>query len=327
MRRTFYSFVLLGCLLQSPTLPAQTEQSVRDISADLELLLDEAINEQQPVAEQSAITQFLTALAEFNQDALNTLYDRDALASIQVSYPISLPANAAVIYSIALPESLVHLVQRDSAIQIYQVEVSQERLARSIRYYLQELQISSSFNGMERGSSELYRWIAQPYLDDLREAGIQDLVFITTDTLRPLPLSTLFDGRRYLVDDFSVTVSLGGVVGEGLASGLPELPSDAGFEITTLRDELVLSQSRRLVDSRNSILPLLSNHLPTRASTNLVSLWPGSTAAREQLVDSMTSALEDGAEHAAALRAAQLQLKSSSRFGHPYYWGSYLLVQ
>ena len=65
---------------------------------------------------------------------------------------------------------------------------------------------------MERASAGIFRWVVQPYLNDVRQAGIEKLVFVSSDTLAPLPFATLFDNRRYLIDDFEVLRSFGKVV-------------------------------------------------------------------------------------------------------------------
>ena len=79
-----------------------------------------------------------------------------------------LPSNAEV-YSFAFDEKFVHLVRQESSVHVYEVEVTADRLATAIKYYVQELQISSSFNSMERCSTELYRWLVQPYAAELQQ--------------------------------------------------------------------------------------------------------------------------------------------------------------
>ena len=218
---------------------------------------------------------------------------------------------------------------------MYEVEVTAERLATAIKYYVQELQISSSFNGMERGSTELYRWLVQPYAAELQQAGIDRLIFFSTDPLRQLPLATLFDGRRYLIDDFEVVVSFGADGADSVRSSdamPPQLPESLRSSITAgqielFLDDVILSQSSSVLTESLSAFQLQGIHLAARAKVNLVGLWPSNDQATAQLLDLFVAGLGDSQDYAAALRAAQLQLKSSTRFGHPFYWGMFQLME
>ena len=118
-------------------------------------------------------------------------------------------ADVAVIYPIVLPDRLVHLVWMDTGMTTFEVSVTADQLARAAINLRDEMQIvGSSFGGMERLSSQLFNWLISPYRDSLRDADISNLVFLSTPELRVIPLATLYDGRRYLMEDFSVTMSI-----------------------------------------------------------------------------------------------------------------------
>lgn len=328
MRRTLILITALLTLVGAFQLQAQPQQIVgRDVPAEIESLLNTAISELQTVLPEELARQILTALSQHFLNELGVLYGSDFRDLVDVPFAEYPPSNTARIYSIALSNTLVLLVQHQSTVSLYEVAVSRDRLESAIRYHLQELQISSSFNGMERASQELYGWILQPFVTGLREAGVEKLVFVPSSTLRPLPFSTLFDGRRFIVDDFELALTLApGFRDPGMAN-LDSLPVYEDFETDTLAGELAFSKSQRLVDARFPILQLLGNFLPTGSDAHLVSLWPPRAAASAEFMELFSLAMQGGGGYAAALRSAQLQMKASNQFGHPFYWGSYLLVE
>lgn len=328
MRSTPYFLVVLSLLFSVVPLCAQSdEQATRDVPEEIVSLLVTASSAQQSGERQEAISRMLPALAGHYQDELNGLVDGDGQQPFVVTFADGQPESVARIFSIALADRLIHLVQLQSEVQVYSVDISRERLASAIRYYLQELQISSSFNGMERGSAELFRWTVQPYLNDLREAEVEKLIFTPSATLRRLPLTTMLDGRRYLIDEFEISVSLG--VQQRAAQGAfsSTLRGESNYLVNTLSEDIVLSQSQRVVNQSFPILQLQSSHLFAGASANLVSLWPANAAFGEQLLESFSAEVEQGASYSEALRTAQREVKSSGRFGHAFFWGSYLLVE
>lgn len=318
----------------SPT--AATAQTANQAALEnIEQLLEATLNEGDEDTRQELAEQVLLEFGSSQQSSLSDLYGSAYAMPPLLSAPGPVLPSDAEIYSFAFAEKLVHLVRQESSVQVYEVEVTAERLATAIKYYVQELQISSSFNGMERGSTELYRWLVQPYAAELQQAGIDRLIFFSTDPLRHLPLATLFDGRRYLIDDFEVVVTFSADGADPVRSSdamPPQLPESLRSSITAgqielFLDDVILSQSSTVLTESLSAFQLQGSHMAAGAKVNLVGLWPSNDKATVQLLDLFVAGLDDSLDYAAALRAAQLQLKSSTRFGHPFYWGMFQLVE
>jgi filamentous hemagglutinin family protein len=53
-------------------------------------------------------------------------------------------------------------------------------------------------------AQQLYQWLVAPIQSDLQAQGIQNLVYITDVGLRSVPLAALYDGRRFLIERYSV---------------------------------------------------------------------------------------------------------------------------
>ncbi|WP_088243122.1 CHAT domain-containing protein [Calothrix rhizosoleniae] len=53
-------------------------------------------------------------------------------------------------------------------------------------------------------SQQLYKWMVLPLEQELKTRGINNLLFITDEKLRSIPLAALHDGKQFLVEKYSV---------------------------------------------------------------------------------------------------------------------------
>jgi CHAT domain-containing protein len=53
-------------------------------------------------------------------------------------------------------------------------------------------------------AQKLYQWIVAPLEEELKAKGINNLLFITDEHLRSIPLAALHDGKQFLVEKYSV---------------------------------------------------------------------------------------------------------------------------
>jgi CHAT domain-containing protein len=66
------------------------------------------------------------------------------------------------------------------------------------------LAITDPLNDDLEPSQRMYDWLVRPLLADLKANGINNLLFITDEGLRSAPLAALHDGKKYLIEDYSV---------------------------------------------------------------------------------------------------------------------------
>lgn len=118
-------------------------------------------------------------------------------------------ASAAVIYPILLPQRLVLLASIGGDIKYYETAVSQLELNQTIyqlRFQLEGLADKQRYNIL---AGQLYKWLVQPYKDELIDKNIDTLVFVPDGALRTIPLSALYDGKDYIIRHYNVVSSLG----------------------------------------------------------------------------------------------------------------------
>ena len=58
-------------------------------------------------------------------------------------------------------------------------------------------------------SQQVYGWLIKNIESDLQKSGVNTLVFILDGELRNVPMATLYDGEKYLVEKYAIAFSLG----------------------------------------------------------------------------------------------------------------------
>ncbi|MGD1901441.1 MAG: CHAT domain-containing protein [Geitlerinemataceae cyanobacterium] len=113
----------------------------------------------------------------------------------------------AMVYVFVEADRLSLIVVPPDGQAFYQsVEVSEEELVEATR----NLQNSLINVRLRRGDAhkipggQLYDWLIAPIRADLDRLGIDTLVFALDRGFRGLPLAALYNGERYLVEDFAI---------------------------------------------------------------------------------------------------------------------------
>lgn len=153
--------------------------------------------------------------------------------------------TAAFLYTIILRDRLevivklpgqADLAHHRTAIQPDEVNSTIDRLRGevespdSIQYY-------AGFSDLGKQLSEqVFNWLVRPISPTLESKQIQNLVFVLDGVLRDVPLATLFDGEKFLIEQDYATV-----LSPGLQLLQPTLSDheDAGvlaFALSTMRD-------------------------------------------------------------------------------------------
>ena len=246
-----------------------------------------------------------------------------------------LAEHSARLVSIQLDTRLVHLLEIAGTVRIYTKDLVKPDMTRAIRYFVQELQIDSSFNGMERASRDLYDSLISPFVADLRQAEIDTLIITATGGLRAVPYAALYSGSEYLLEDFilqiapipaEVTYRATGSAGSSAPEAVPSSANDA-LQISLAEESLALAVSRSPVTAAAEANRLLGAHYSLGLPANLASLWSTNPTAHEKLMADYRDGRAAGLQPATALQAAQRAMQASPRFGHPYFWGGYLLAK
>ena len=122
-----------------------------------------------------------------------------------VIYPIILEDRLEVILRLPSSDNLRHYA--NSGVSESQVNEAVEQLRQSLR------KRSTSLSQIKTESQQLYGWLIEPFAADLEsdvereQSQIKTLVFVLDGALQNVPMAALYDGQRYLVERYAVTVA------------------------------------------------------------------------------------------------------------------------
>ena len=118
--------------------------------------------------------------------------------------------EAAIIYPIILGDRIeVILSLPKQPLSSYRTIQLQSETEQTIKLMRQSL--NRAFSNQERlqVSQKLYDWLISPAESQLSQHNIKTLVFILDGSLRNLPMSTLYDGKQYLMSKYNIALSPG----------------------------------------------------------------------------------------------------------------------
>ena len=142
-------------------------------------------------------------LAELNN------FFREACLDAQTVKIDSVDPQAAVIYPIILDDRLeVILSLPNRPLRHYTANIDKQRLEQTIEQYRQGVVVRSRRN-FYRPAKQLYDLLIRPALNDLTQNEIKTLVFVPDGSLRNIPLSALYDGQKYLIENYNVALTPG----------------------------------------------------------------------------------------------------------------------
>jgi len=116
-----------------------------------------------------------------------------------------IPANAAVVYPIALPDRLELLVETAAGLKQIRVPVGAEAVTKEARTFRRLVQNPGS-KAYLASAQNLYGWLVAPIHQDLLAGGITTLVMVPDGALRTIPMAALHDGRQFVIDKYAVAM-------------------------------------------------------------------------------------------------------------------------
>jgi CHAT domain-containing protein len=167
------------------------------------LLLERAAAEPPGAEQQALLRQARDTVELIKQTELQDyLRDRCAVDSAVREQGAPKPAPGTAIYTpVILPDRLELLLETESGIERAASPVGGEALRAEVLDYVAALRAGRPLLAR---SEALYGWLIRPLEKRLAEARIHTLVSVPDGVLRLLPLASLHDGRRYLIERLAV---------------------------------------------------------------------------------------------------------------------------
>ncbi|WP_083389622.1 CHAT domain-containing protein [Trichormus sp. NMC-1] len=120
--------------------------------------------------------------------------------------------TAAVIYSIILDDRLEVILKQPNNQDLYHyppIELSKTEIEDTLNQFYSNLQDTGTYEEVKQDGQKVYNWLIQPVQKLLEQSQIKTLIFVLDGSLRKIPMATLYDGEKYLVEKYAVSLALG----------------------------------------------------------------------------------------------------------------------
>ena len=190
------------------------QDSVEPVYRELvDLLLQPASPAPRPSAPSPPVARLAEArsvLEALQIAELNNFFRTACLETQQVNLEEVSQAATAIIYPIILPDRLEIIASLPGQpLRQYSSPVTQATLEQTLLDWRQNLERRFTAPEGRALGQQLYRWLVAPMEAALAETHPQTLVFVLDGALRNTPMAALYDGDRYLVEDYAIALSPG----------------------------------------------------------------------------------------------------------------------
>jgi CHAT domain-containing protein/Tfp pilus assembly protein PilF len=147
----------------------------------------------------SAEVQKLTT--ELNNDIQQQNVNLKAVVGLQKELK---QLNAVIIYPLVLESRLEIVLITPSSPPIHRtVQIRQRDISAAVEKFRANLIDSSNFDFKET-SQQFYKWLIEPIAAELQQANVQTIIYAPDSRLRYIPISTLYDGKQFLVEKYNI---------------------------------------------------------------------------------------------------------------------------
>ncbi|WP_228052322.1 CHAT domain-containing protein [Nodosilinea sp. LEGE 07298] len=141
---------------------------------------------------------------------LNNFFRTACLEAQQVNLEEISQSTTAIIYPIILPDRLEIIASLPGQpLRQFTSAVPQADLEQTLLAWRQNLEKRFTAPEGRALGQQLYHWLIVPMQTALAETQTQTLVFVLDGALRNAPMAALYDGDRYLVEDYAIALSPG----------------------------------------------------------------------------------------------------------------------
>ncbi len=218
--------------------------------------------------------------------------------------------QATVIYPMILPDRIVVIVATaGQPLRSYTTPKPQAEVEKNLNDFFLTLNPIADSQLNRRLATQLYTWLIQPAEQDQALANAKTLVFVLDSRLRKIPMAALYDGEKYLIEKYAVTLSPGMQLMEGgdlsaqkiqaFVGGisesrhgftaLPEVASEVKAITKTVRAEQLLNQeftsdaiADRVKYSQANVVHLATHgQFSSRQEDTFLLTWDGQVNIRE----------------------------------------------
>jgi CHAT domain-containing protein len=118
--------------------------------------------------------------------------------------------NAAIFYPIILPKQLQIIVKLPhQQLRNYTANITQEEVEKVVANLRTALVSPTGTRVVKNQSQTIYNWLLKPIESDLSASKVDTLVFVLDGVLRNIPMASLYDGEKFLIEKYAIALSVG----------------------------------------------------------------------------------------------------------------------
>lgn len=150
------------------------------------------------------------AVERFKSAELEDYFQDDCVTAFQTRItPLDrIGGTTGILYPILFPEQTILLLSLPDGLRKITVPVSRVDLTTEIRALRAKLEKRTTWAFLPH-ARQLHRWLIDPLEPILAEYNIDTLVIVPDGPLRTIPLSTLYDGTRFLIQRYAIATTPG----------------------------------------------------------------------------------------------------------------------
>lgn len=173
-------------------------------------LADLLLQSHRPEADDVALREARNTVELLKAAELEDYYQDECVRSLQARTTAldEVGPGTLVVYPILLDDRTELLLSSASGLSRVPVPVGRETLAREARQMRVFLERRTTHQYRSH-ARKLHAWLIEPMEERLQAESIDTLVFVPDGPLLGLPMGALFDGQRYLIQDYAVASTLG----------------------------------------------------------------------------------------------------------------------
>ncbi len=141
----------------------------------------------------------------------NFLREACLQATVEIDKVVDQENSTAVIYPIILPDRLevILKVSQQKNLYHYSTPVAESQAESVLKELRQQLIEPDATEEVKSLSQQVYNWLIKPAMTNLAQSNVKKLVFVLDGSLRNIPMAALYDGKQYLVENYSVALTPG----------------------------------------------------------------------------------------------------------------------
>ena len=157
--------------------------------------------------EQGCLKTIQDILEKLKAAELMDYFQNECIIENQMSLTeIELGEKTAVLYPIMLEDRLELLLHKADGITLTSViTINRQKLETEADNFRKKLNFEEHLgDNFKQHSQNLYNWLIQPLANHLQ--NIETLVFVLDGKLRSIPIAALYDGKDYLINQYSLAI-------------------------------------------------------------------------------------------------------------------------